>query len=103
MKNGGHLMKTNMEVIKTLHDPELLEMLSAIEHKRWANWQRYVHSKCTRNADGSLTIPKESVDWWENEINTTYENLNERQKESDREEVRPVLRLIDQYLRVKPN
>ncbi|MDO4283297.1 MAG: hypothetical protein Q4D02_06620 [Clostridia bacterium] len=94
-------MKTNVELIRVLHDPALLEILSDLEHKRWASWQKYVHEKCTKNADGSLTIPKDSVDWWESEINADYKDLNERQKESDREQVRPVLKQIEDFLTEK--
>ena len=68
-------------------DAELYERLAAIEHERWADWQRYVHSLCTHNEDGSLTIPASSVAHWERQINTPYEALSEQEKQSDREQV----------------
>jgi len=40
---------------------ELIEKLAAIEHERWAHWQSYLHSKCLKNENGSLTIPAELV------------------------------------------
>lgn len=92
---------TKHKLINSLYDKELLEILSDQEHKRWASWQKYVHEKCIKNEDGSLTIPKESVLWWEEEIKTSYNNLNEKQKESDRNEVRPVIDLICKYLKNK--
>ena len=49
---------------------ELIEKLSAIEHDRWAHWQSYLHSKCERNDDGSLTIPKDLVEKWNTQIET---------------------------------
>lgn len=67
--------------------PELFEMLANLEHDRWARWQRYLHSRCTRNPDGSLTIPAESVAHWERQIETPYWELSERERDSDRKEV----------------
>ena len=66
---------------------DLRERLAAIEHDRWAGWQEYMHSICVRNADGSLTIPKESVEHWERQIATPYSELSEKEKDSDREQV----------------
>ncbi len=73
---------------------KLFEELSNIEHQRWVGWQKYMHSLCIKNQDGSLTIPKESVDHWTKQINTPYQNLSEREKESDRDEVRRYWNLI---------
>lgn len=94
-------MRPNIELIHALSDGKLLELLSDLEHKRWANWQKYVHEKCSKNPDGSLTIPKESVEWWESEIATPYKDLTEAQKESDRREVREFLELAIEYLSEK--
>ena len=65
----------------------LKEQLAAIEHQRWADWQRWMHEQCQRNADGSLTIPATLVERWERQIATPYEALTEREKNSDREQV----------------
>lgn len=65
----------------------LREVLAAIEHARWADWQRWVHSVCTRNPDGSLTIPATLVERWERQIATPYDQLSAREKEADREQV----------------
>ena len=78
-----------------MNDIEILEKLANNEHIRWANWQKYVHSKCIKNEDGSLTIPKEYVEHWNYEINTKYEDLPENIKESDRKEVREILKILN--------
>jgi hypothetical protein len=73
----------------------LLETLAAIEHERWSHWQRYMHSKCIPHGDdGALLIPAGLVRQWENQIATPYSLLNEKEKESDREQVRKYLPLI---------
>lgn len=73
---------------------KLMERLAGFEHERWAHWQRYMHSKCERKPDGSLVIPFELVGQWERLIATPYENLSEREKESDRDQVRRYLPTI---------
>lgn len=73
---------------------DLIEQLAAIEHQRWADWQLWMHQQCTTNDDGSLTIPAELVERWNRQIATPYDRLSEREKESDREQVRRYLHLI---------
>ena len=77
----------------------MIEKLSDIEHDRWCNWQRYLHSCCINNEDGSLTIPKILVERWEYEINTKYNNLPDNIKESDRKETYKIIPIIDEYLK----
>jgi hypothetical protein len=76
----------------------LLETLAAIEHERWAHWQRYMHSKGVRQPDGSLLVPSELVQRWDEQIETAYAALSEQEKESDREQVRKYLPLIAEAL-----
>lgn len=77
----------------------LIEKLADVEHERWSHWQRYLHSKCERTSDGSLVIPAQLVDRWESQMNTPYSALSEQEKESDREQVRRYLPIIDDSLR----
>jgi hypothetical protein len=72
----------------------LIEQLAAVEHERWSHWQRYVHSKCVRQPDGSLLLPADLVARWEKQIDTKYAELDDHEKESDREQVRKYLPLI---------
>lgn len=67
-------------------DDPVREALAALEHARWAHWQRYVHDTAIHNADGSLTIQRELVERWERQIATDYGDLTEREKDSDRAE-----------------
>jgi hypothetical protein len=72
----------------------LIEQLAAIEHERWSHWQRYVHSKCVRQPDGSLLLPANLVSRWEKQIKMKYAELDDQEKESDREQVRKYLPLV---------
>lgn len=72
----------------------LVEDLAAIEHERWAHWQRYVHDRGDRRPDGSLVLPADLVRHWETQIATRYADLSEAEKMSDREQVRRYLPLI---------
>lgn len=81
-----------------LHSTYLMEHLASIEHERWSHWQRYMHSKCEPGADGSLIIPAELVARWTLQMSTEYEELPAEQRESDREQVRRYLPVIDRAL-----
>ncbi|ORI28142.1 hypothetical protein [Rhodococcus sp. 1168] len=75
-----------------------METLAALEHERWSHWQRYMHSKCEPAADGSLTIPAELVARWAKQMTTDYGDLPKDQCESDREQVRRYLPVIDRFV-----
>ncbi|WP_426014459.1 hypothetical protein [Caulobacter sp. DWR2-3-1b2] len=72
----------------------LIESLAAQEHLRWAHWQRYLHGKAERRTDGALVLPAHLVELWEGQIERSYNELSETEKESDREQVRRYLPLI---------
>jgi len=74
----------------------LLEQLAAIEHERWAHWQRFMHGKGERKPDGSLVLPADLVAQWERLIETPYAQLTDKERESDREQVRRYLPVVAQ-------
>ena len=75
-----------------------IDRFAEVEHQRWAHWQTYVHSQCQFLEDGSLRIPSEVVSRWQKQIATPYASLSEREKESDREQVRKYFPLLEQVL-----
>lgn len=79
-----------------------MEQLAAIEHERWAHWQRYLHDQCERAPDGSLVIPVELVQRWEAQISTPYAELTPEEQESDRDQVRRYLPVIVEGLMKPP-
>ena len=82
---------------------ELLEKLAAIEHDRWAHWQRFVHEQGERQQDGSLVLPSHLVAKWERLIATPYAQLTNMEQESDRDQVRRYLPVVaDAYGNPEP-
>lgn len=79
---------------EVLESEQTIERLAAIEHERWAHWQRYVHDQCDRQQDGSLVVPAELAARWEAQIETPYSALSGQEQESDREQVQRYLPTI---------
>lgn len=81
-----------------LEDDRAIDRLAAVEHDRWAHWQRYLHDQCERRDDGSLVIPADLVSRWEEQIRTSYRRLSLEEQESDREQVRRYLPTVVEIL-----
>jgi hypothetical protein len=67
------------------------EQLAAIQHSIWAHWMKFLFSVSHLNPDGSVTIPAKHAKRWMQQVETTYEELSEREKYSDREQADKVL------------
>jgi len=80
-------MPSPEELRERLGGEQAIQRLAAIEHERWAHWQRYVHDQCESKEDGSLVIPAELVARWEAQIKTPYNELTDDEQQSDREQV----------------
>ena len=76
---------------------ELIEKLAEKEHGSWSHWMKYLFSQCTNNDDGSMTIPTALVDQWHTQARTSYADLSEREKQSDRNRVNLILPIIEEY------
>jgi transcription elongation factor Elf1 len=84
----GELAAANktVEAVKWLPDSEALtEKLAAIEHDRWSGWMRY-QEKCLLSAEVNDHRTR-----WARQVQDAYADLSEREKESDRKEVRRTL------------
>jgi len=64
---------------------QVIEELADLEHKQWAHWTRYM----LRN------LTPENIARWEVQIETPYSELSEKEKESDREWARKVLKIFE--------
>lgn len=74
---------------------ELREKLAAIEHERWADWQKWCHKVLRENCP-SPELEK-VLERWDTQIATPYEQLTDREKASDMEQVDRYWPLIDTY------
>ena len=87
----------------TNNEAELREKLAAIEHERWADWQKWVHKQLVVHDDPDgkphWCLPPEVIDAWEAQIATPYSNLSEKEKDSDREQVDRYWHLITEQTR----
>jgi hypothetical protein len=75
----------------------LRQQLAAIEHERWADWQKWCH-KILRENLGNDNIELERVlERWEVQIATPYKMLSDAEKASDMEQVDRYWPLIERY------
>jgi hypothetical protein len=85
---------------KSLPPAWLMEKLAAIEHERWADWQKWCHQVLRQNLP--VEVIKEVDDLvlarWERQIDTPYEALSEAEKQSDRDQVMRYWPLIQQWI-----
>ena len=78
--NGGYAQLYDAEAVK--------EELASFAHKQWSGWMEYLFSKCLNPIvpDGSAIIPEWAVKRWKKQIETSYDELSEPEKENDRKE-----------------
>lgn len=70
------------------------EVLADTQHSIWSHWMVYLFSRCTKNDDGSMTIPPDLVERWNRQLDTPYQDLSEAEKGSDRDQADKVIRSI---------
>lgn len=76
---------------------DIIEEHADFAHSAWSGWMKFLFSKTTSNEDGSETIPKKLADKWKRQLETDYKDLPEDEKESDRDEARKVLKIVQKY------
>lgn len=80
---------------------DLFEKLAAIEHERWADWQKYCFEKMeiprpvrVSNLGEVPFKPETDIQRWWRQIDTSYNDLSEFDKDKDREQVMRYWHLI---------
>lgn len=73
---------------------DLREQLAALAHDQWSGWMQYLFQLATTHSDQTVVIQPEHVLRWKRQMNMSYAELSEAEKNSDREEADRVLALI---------
>jgi hypothetical protein len=81
-----------LRVSAIVDDHVLRERLAALCHEQWSGWMRYLFEHCS-------LIPETFAIRWKRQMNTTYSDLPENEKDSDRQEANRVLVLLQQHVR----
>lgn len=82
-----------------MHNENLRERLAALSHKQWSGWMKYMFEKSQLNEDGTITIPKLAVKRWTRQMNTTYNNLTTKEKNSDRIKADKMIDIVKQWIK----
>jgi len=90
-----------MNLTELKAEAEFIEKGAALEHARWSRWMEYMLDCSIQSGDDDLGIrtcawPKAQFETWLRQMETSYEDLTEKEKESDRREVREYLPFIHQ-------
>lgn len=67
-----------------MENKDLLEKLAELEHLQWTEWTRYMLNNLT----------EKNIRRWKRQLETSYKDLSEEEKQSDRRWARKVLDLI---------
>ena len=73
-------------------EPKQIEELADLVHEIWADWMKYMFSK--GRFEGVWIMPQTLRIRWQRQMNTPYEELSEKEKESDREIALRILELV---------
>jgi len=76
----------------------LTEKLAEYSHDiAWAGWMIYMFTQGTFNDDGTWTMPAEKAERWTRQMETKYDSLTEKERESDREQARFIIEIIGNH------
>lgn len=81
-------------VKESIETKDIIEDMADQEHDSWSRWMEHLFKKSKKNPDGTVTIPKDKVQRWERQMKTDYEDLSNKEKESDRKEVRKFIKIV---------
>lgn len=73
----------------------MLTKLADVQHEIWSHWMKYLFEVSIQNDDGTVTIPTDKVETWQRQMVTTYANLSSKEKESDIEQAKKVLAVLE--------
>ena len=75
------------------------EELAAYAHKAWTGWMLYMFGKCKHKRNGTMVMPEWAVSRWACQEATSYADLSEEEKRSDRDEAEKMWDIMGRYRR----
>jgi len=80
--------------VRDLMMESLRERISNAQHEIWAHWMNYLFSVCQENPDGTFLIPADKAERWHAQMATSYSDLTESEKDSDREQAEKIIAIL---------
>ena len=80
----------------------LRENLADVQHAIWSHWMRYLFSRCVWDSAGRAVIPVDLVLRWHRQMDTPYNDLSEKERESDLHQADKVLGVFQPVLDAVP-
>lgn len=74
---------------------EQREQLAEFAHEAWSGWMEYLFTQCVDAGQKGTLIPKGSVERWKRQMQTSYGDLPESEKKSDRAEADKILAIVN--------
>ena len=98
-KQISEVLQVEDPVLFGVEDPVLLrDDLAEYAHVAWAGWMKYLFSKCFINRQGDCVIPRDAYKRWYRQMETSYDDLPENEKGSDREEADRMIDIFQAHL-----
>jgi len=67
------------------------EVLADVSHEIWSHWMRWMFTCGEIQNDGSWVMPASLVERWHRQMSTSYADLTEKERDSDREQADKIL------------
>lgn len=81
----------------TFSQVDLLDSLADYAHEAWSGWMRYMFYRCgSFRPDGTFRIKKDSVDRWNRLMQTNFNHLTAKEKESDYVEAEKMIEIMNE-------
>ena len=76
-------------------EERMIEQLASLVHEMWCYWMKHLVGQVEWRKGVGWVIPEQVVGRWQRQMGIPYEGLSEKEKESDREMARKVLKAVE--------
>ena len=80
---------------------EIIDNFANAQHEIWSHWMKYLFTQGWEQPDGTFKIKSIQVEKWKKQMTTSFVELSEEEKESDRNVIKEflqdsILKLVEQ-------